>query len=471
MATSPIFTGYIMAVKYIDQGGNVAVLTKAGAKVTSTSYMPENDITNTNFNVSSDFAIPVRIQDYATKGLGRVAPWGSNNLKPNYYLELLSESNIMAQLIHTAVSFAIGHLYTFKWEIDIYTRELMKTYYPAPPEVQKVLSSRKILKLMRSRATDFYIHGNTWCKIILSRDAKNVADLQHVDAFQCRLELKDPKSKRIENHFVCSDWRSPRWQPNESMEENISGINVRKYPAFDEYNPLAYMQSLHHSKLYWSGHEYYGIQPWHSAHNWIRYANTMPVWMVSNIEKSFNIKYHIEYPDGFFSYLEELFDSPEERQNEKTRIFQVLDDMLSGAENAQSTFYTPYSLDEMTGKEYAGWKIKSIPNDLKDDAFIKAFEVSNDAMTSAMGIDPSLAGIQRAGKMPASGSEKRISYQLHEVLRTEEARKIMVEPLEIWRDVNGYDSEMQFGFLQRNIVTLAEDPSGMNAEMISTVSE
>lgn len=458
-----------MAVKYIDKKGQVAILTKSGARVTASSYMPENDLTNTNFDVSSDFAIPVERHKYALRGLGKVAPWGSSNLKPNYYLELLADSNIMSQLIHTAVNFADGQLYTFKYELVEGSDTPIRRYYQAPAEVQSVLRSRKIKRLMRSRATDFYTHGNAWCKITLTRDGKRVASLDHVDAFTCRLELIDPNSKRIENHYVCSDWRQPRWQPDESKEETIAGINVRRYPAFDEDMPLQYMQSLLHSKQYWSGQPYYGIQPWHSAHNWIRYANTMPVWMRSNIEKSFNIKYHIEYPDGFFDYLKELFDTDEERQIEKNRIFQALDDMLSGAENAQSTFYTPYSLDEMTGKEYAGWKITSIPNDLKDDAFIKAFEVSNDAMTSGIGIDPSLAGIQRDGRMPASGSEKRISYQLHEVLRTEEVRRVMIEPLEIWRDVNGYDPEMQFGFMKRNIVTLAEDPSGMTSPTTSNV--
>ena len=134
--------------------------------------------------------------------------------------------------------------------------------------------------------------------------------------------------------------------------------------------------------------------------------------------------------------------------------------MLAGAENAQKTFFTSFKTDPQTGQSLAGWEIKAIPNDIKDEAYIKAFYASNVASVSSMGVDPALAGIQMEGRMPASGSDKRISYQLHEVLKNDEAREVMVEPLEIYRDANGYDPEIQFGFLRRNIVTLAEDETG-----------
>lgn len=425
---------------YLDSSRKVAYLSRSGAVVTAAGYAP--DYSNTVKGMTAQI---VPVASYEGK-LKDVAKWGDNNLKPNFLLELLAGSNINSQLIYRSVSFALGKLYTFKWQPDE-SGQFIRRVPVSEPRLEQYLRTHQVRQLMRQRATDFVIFGNTFARINITRDRQSFFSADHLDAFSCRL---DKERNRV---FMHPKWDAPKVD------------DLSELPLFDRNNPGAHGAAALHSKLYWPGHPFYGVQPWHAGHNWITFANSIPVWMSANINKSYNIKYHIQYPENYFDYLNEEYNTPEERDAAKDLFFVRFDNMLSGAEAAQTTIYTAYSLDPVTGKPNGTWTITPVPNDLKDDAFVKAFETSNSAMTSAHGIDPSLAGVESAGKMPASGSEKRIAYQIHEVLATQEVREIMVEPLEIMRDMNGFDPEIQFGFLKPNIVTLAEDKSGLTNPM------
>lgn len=452
-----------MSVKFLDSHRKVAYLSKTGAVVTSANYAaPENDIYTYEYDVKKTEVTPYSL--YSQLGI-EVAPWGNNNLKPNYLLMLLAQSGINSQLIYTKVSFALGHIFAFRWGEDEQGNPKKFPFDPGPA-IRRYLHHRNTRRMVRARATDFLIHGNTWGMPVINRAASEIMDWKHVDAFSCRQALINQRTKKVEHHYVCSDWRQPVWSPERNQHPDDHRPTVRRYPAFREMTPFRFFQSLHHSKLYWSGQPYYGIQPWHASHNWINYANQMPVWASANINRSFNIKYHIEYPEGYFDYLDKEYETIEERQAEEDRFFKEFDELLAGSENAMTTLFTSYKTDDFNRKDFAGWKITPLKNDIKDDAFLKAFESSNNASTSSHWVDFSLAGIQFEGKMPASGSDKRISYQLHEVLKNDEVREIMLEPLYIMRDANGWDPDMEFGIMKRNIVTLAEDKTGVDSPKI-----
>lgn len=392
----------------------------------------------------------------------QVACWGADNLKPLHLLKLLSESNINPQLLWTKVDFALGEgIYTYKQDLkkDERTGELVIVREPVRvPEIERYFRTIKVNALMRARATDYYFAGNVFSKLVLARDPERygIAHIDHIHCIHARAEMENPSRREVEHYYICGDWM----QPSYNKEKPLEG-NVRKFKAFSQNDPLAYFRTIQHSKIYWPGQVYYGVQPWHSAGNWIGFANKIPIWMDSNISNSYNIKYHIEYPSNYFDYVKGM--SMEEQQVEKERVFDEMDKWLAGERNAGKTFFSKTYRNPLTDKDFSEWKITPITTDIQDNAFVQAYTASNSAMTSAWGIDPSLASIQRDGKFAASGSEMRISYQLHIALKVQAARSIMVEPLEIVRDVNGWDPEIQFGFINKNVVTLAENPSGIES--------
>jgi hypothetical protein len=95
-----------MSVNYLDSHRKVAYLSKSGVVVTASNYAaPENDISTYEYTAKNPELTPYSL--YSQLGL-EVAPWGANNLKPNYLLMLLAQSGINSQLIYTKVSFALG---------------------------------------------------------------------------------------------------------------------------------------------------------------------------------------------------------------------------------------------------------------------------------------------------------------------------------------------------------------------------
>lgn len=388
-----------------------------------------------------------------------VARWGTDNLKPYYLLKLLAESNISPQLIATSIDFALGdrwYLYreilepTDRGNVRVRIEPIENT------EIEDWLERTDVMKILRARATDHYIYGNAFAQFVLSRDAKDIAFLNHIDASQARVEVI--KNRESEHVYQCPDWTRPSYAPNTPEEGN-----VRRYKMFNPKKPLQYFRSVMHSKHYWPGQTYYGVRPWHSASNWILFANKIPVWMRTNIENGYTIRFHVEYPSDYFDYI--TTEKPEEIQAEKDRVFDEFDAWLAGEKNAGKTFFSPVKFDPMTGKKGEGWNIIPIKPEILDEAFVKAYTQTNNAMTSSFGIDPSLASIQQEGKFN-SGSEKRIAAQLHQILRTPEARQIILEPFnEVIAKVNGWGRGVKIGLLNRNITTLDQDHSGLSQEM------
>lgn len=449
-----------MSVKWINKhsaflSGGLSVVSPAVSALTDNTYEPFPGRKTSTLQLSGE------------GGEINIAKWGKDNKKPLSWHKLLQESNIAPQLLMTKVDFACGErMFTYKEDLryDEVTGDLKIVKVPVKiPELDLWLKTVQAEKIAKKRAIDYYFSGNCFNTFVLARDPERygIAWIDHIDSMDGRAEVINKSSKRIEHYWISDDWTNPIYGKKETSENN-----TRRYKAFKKSEPIKYYRSVYHSKLYWPGHKYYGIQPWHSAENWIAFANTIPVWMNSNIENSYNIKYHIEYPASYFDYT--LDWSEEDQQKEKERVFDQLDDWLAGKDNVSKTFISEIRLNEHTGMELAGWKITPIKNDIQDKAFVEAYKTSQGALTSGWDLNPSLANIPQEGKFAVSGSELRIAYQIHIALKVAAARAIMVEPLELAYQVNhdigvkGFsDPEIKFGFVNRNVVTLADSPAGM----------
>lgn len=446
-----------MAVKWLNN--NAAVLIRSGSIVSPMAYS-SNDWDPFPGRKVEKLQLP------GTENNIGIAKWGDDNKKPLKWHQLLAESNIAPQLLMTKVDFACGErMFTYKEDLRFneVTGDLSLVKIPVKvPLLDFWLKGINAEKLMRKRAIDYYFSGNCFNRFILSRrpEEYGIAWLDHIDSLDGRSEIINPKSKKIEHYWVSDDWCNVIYD-----QKDKANNNTYRYKAFRQSDPLKYYRSVYHSKLYWPGHKYYGIQPWHSAENWIAFANTIPVWMNANIDNAYNIKYHIEYPVSYFDYLDEK--PEEEAKREKDRFFDEMDEWLAGKENVAKTFFTGKPVNEHTGEQLDGWKVTPIHNEINDKAFVEAYKTSQGALTSGWDLNPSLANIPQEGKFAVSGSELRIAYQIHVALKVAAARAIMVEPLEIAYQVNhdlgvpGFeDPEIKFGFINRNVVTLAESKTG-----------
>lgn len=389
-----------------------------------------------------------------------IAPWGIDNLEPFRWLSLLHKNNIAPSLLNTQVNFALGerhYLYVEDLGYDeaTDTMQVRRVPYRSEPLEAWIRKLDKCCpeKFFRRRAMDYYFSGNVFNRFVLARDPERggIAYLDHIDSTQVRLERMS--RGEVKHAYVCDDWRTPIYDPSDRDRSNTT-----RFKTWRAYDPYRFYKTIYHTKIYFPGEVYYGRQPWHSATNWIGFANRIPVWMNSNIENSYNIKYHITYPEFYFDYLRDL---PErEQREEQDRVFQEFDLWLAGHDNVSKTFFTKGKYDKLNGRMMDSWRIEPVKNDVQDRAWLDAYKTSLGALAAGFDVNPNLANIPAEGKFSTSGSELRIAAQLHQALKVQAARAAIVEPVERAIRINarmgieGFDNpDVKIGFMSRNIVT------------------
>ena len=111
-----------------------------------------------------------------------------------------------------------------------------------------------------------------------------------------------------------------------------------------------------------------------------------------------------------------------------TKLLSQLTEVLSGKENAGKFFYT-IDLPTDDGKRVS-WTIEAIDQKIKDfvESQLKISEASTSAITSGMGLHPSLSNVMVNGKL-ASGSELLYAFKLYLLSDTEIASNVILEPI------------------------------------------
>jgi len=278
---------------------------------------------------------------------------------------------------------------------------------------------------------------------VLSLESKNyVADIQNFDCTSVRaLVTTQPRPEKYALHH---DWR------------NFRADEARILPAFDARNPSKFGECILHGRDWTPGQKYYDVPPFWGGRKWTEVSNKIPRFHSSGLDNGYNVKYHIKIPVGYFDQFGE---NPEKRKKAEMDLMANMNEMLAGVENTDKVFVSKFAVDQ-SGKPLPGWEIAPIENKMSDKAYDSVNQQANIAHTSSNGIDPSLAGIDTGGKFGGSGSEKRISYQLHVALRTPQKRKILLKPFQAASKIMGFNPQHFFGFEDIDITTIADNPTG-----------
>lgn len=132
---------------------------------------------------------------------------------------------------------------------------------------------------------------------------------------------------------------------------------------------------------------------------------------------------------------------------------QLLDKMvavLTGKENAGKLFHSIDVTDD-NGNVQA-WKIEAVDQKIKDfvDSQLKIGDASVSAITSGMGLHPSLSNIMVNGKL-ASGSELLYAFKLYLHSDVEIPESIILEPINQAIAFNFPGKNLRLGFYHQSI--------------------
>lgn len=390
------------------------------------------------------------------------AEWGNDNLWPTRIRRQNEESTTSYPLMFKQIAMLLGSGVEFYRE-KIVDGEIVKEYFE-DEAIQSFIDNNGWDRIGLERGMDYKFFGNTFCELIFSKDTSKITNTYHQEAEFCRLAVQDSKTKKIPIVGICTDWGNPtevakvtflnkRDYSPDKIQETIKGQKEKK----------CIMQSTFPAP----GRSYYAVPPHigiHRKDGWLKYANSIPGLLNRMISNNVTLKYHIEIPDDYFAKTISNWKNLPEAEQEKTirdRITE-LDNFLSTQENAYGSFVSFFGIDKTTKKEIPGWRLTPITDKIKKDDFIPVAQEADQQIVRALGIDPSIAGLQpQGGKMGAgSGSDKRVAYN-SALFMSETEINIILEPLYLVKKYNKWPSDVKFGFKHNYHTTLDDEPTGV----------
>ena len=368
----------------------------------------------------------------------KIAPWGADNLQPQKMLGLIYNNHLKPQLITTARDFLLGS------RLGVFSRTVQNGKIVVEPvidpEMEDWYESIDGDATLQSLAYNLETFANYFAGFSLA-SGKVVEGIQ---SFDCPITRAVVTTKpRPEKYVLHHDFRQFR------------ADQAQVLPAYDRLNPTKYGEFILHGRDWTPGQKYYDCPPWYGTSKWTEVSNKIPRFHSSGLDNGYNLKYHIKIPLGYF----DQFGEPEKKKKAELDLMANMNEMLAGTENTDKVFVSKFAVDAL-GKALPGWEIQPIENKMSDKAYDSVNQQANIAHTSGHGIDPSLAGIDTGSKLGGSGSEKRISYQLHIAVRTPVKRKILLQTFKAAHKIMGFNPEHQFGFEDIDITTIAENPTG-----------
>jgi hypothetical protein len=422
--------------------------------IKGSSYGETNSIVNTRANIT-------RAQPYAISGGYEIVQEGEDNKLGYQLMQLLEDNNLGLGVLRRQRGLQYGQglaLYEVKYDAGGRRNVVWKW----DDNIGKWLEGFDYEEYLINVLFDLLCKNEFYTKLIRNRGTRvggssQIVSLEHVPAADCRRQWPDARG-RIANIFT-GDW-------SEGEPDTIS-----RYPVYDPIMPIT-----KEAYMYWSSFYMYGrgaqrevVPGYWGARKWMQRSNVAPDILKAQTDNGLNIKWHIVSPQAYWDTKREiLMKQCEQKKQEykesmleelKDNVLQGLSKVLSGIENVGKFFHSEAVMQELGigKKEVIKWEI--IPIDMKVKEFTDAqIEISNkadQAITSAMGLHPSLSNILIDKKL-ASGSELLYAYKLFIATDTKIYEKKSLEVLNMLKKVMFPNVPGKFGFYH-DIVKREED--------------
>jgi len=291
--------------------------------------------------------------------------WGSDNLYPQYLIELLNKSAKHRAITETKSQMIGGN----EWN----KTNLSPT---AINFIKNPNSKLDLDEILARVAFDLEVHGSFALNVIWSKDRKSIAQIDYIDVSKVRISVDEKKVE--DGYYVCKDWIN--WRKYKPI----------KYPKFSTTDRSHASQILY-VKTYSPGKEYYTVPSYIGANNWIELEWEVSNYHLSSVQNGFAPAMIINFSQGVPS-SEEMQDVVKRLKSEyqgSGNSGKVMITFSDGKDNAP--VITPIQLNE------------------SDKKFIELNKnITEGIMAGHRVVNPSLFGIKTEGEL--GGSKDIIDY-------------------------------------------------------------
>jgi hypothetical protein len=222
------------------------------------------------------------------------------------------------------------------------------------------------------------------------------------------------------------------------MDMNMAG---KKEKAKEDSYILQLMQPT-------PGRYYNGKPYWWAIFEsgWYDIAVAIPKFKKALLKNQMTLKYHIEILSSFWPKL--FLQKGVNKDNAKDvkacreKFLTDLDKFLSSEENAGKSFVSEFEYDRMKNFEVHDITIKAIESFIKGGEYLEDSQEVTNVICYAMEIHPSIIGA--SGKTGSiNGTEARELFIIKQAMM-KPIRDLLVLPLYIAKNINGWDADLHF---------------------------
>ena len=395
----------------------------------------------------------------------KIVPFGFDNNLPVHLRNILDENNLGPGILERQMGLLYGQG-VFLNRLGYKDGEIVHLWED-DREIQSWLESWDYVSYIKGCMTDYlHLKGFFDAKYLergrrLGNQAR-IARLEHIPAKNARLEWSDSRKVEDVRHIVVGDF-----------ENGCVGTGVRVFPVYDRKDPGKHGASASYNHTYSFARDFYAVPQYWGALRWLVKGSEVPKIFKYVTDNGINLAYLVKAPKEYWEERRERIrltnptwdDTKIENEiGELTgNLLRQMQDVLSGKENAGKFFYS-LDMPSDSGAGRVSWTVEAIDQKMKDfvEAQLKISEASASAITSGMGLHPSLSNVMVNGKL-ASGSELLYAFKLFLLSDTEIASQTILEPINQAIAFNFPGKGLKLGFYHKQLE--AEDALTSSARM------
>ncbi|WP_400194053.1 hypothetical protein [Hymenobacter sp. B81] len=395
---------------------------------------------------------------------GDVAPWGDGNDFPQQVLGEISKSSIIPAVLDWKVRaiYGKGVVYGKVTGYDKGGNEIFERV--KDPEIQAFFRRSNIARYAFEGLQNLVNFANGWPELILSRDRSIITSLSTADTAFCRYSVQKPGQAVPDLLHISANW--PDAKPGDGYTTSVPVLD----PYFDVVESLRAdkrgFKYVYPLSLPSPGQALYQLIPWNSIRKsgWLDVALAIPEFKKALFKNQLSLKYLIEADERWWYWKYPDWDTKttDERRGIISEELAAFEKTMAGVDGAGKSVLATTFIHPQTGEKIQALKVTAIDDKIKSGIYIEDSQEAASHIYTALQVDPTLSGISPGKGMGAgSGSDKRVAFNAF-IATHYYLQQLILEPLNLVRDYNGWDPDIEFRFLNPEINTLDEKSETQN---------
>lgn len=393
------------------------------------------------------------------KGTMKFIKRGTSNKQPVEIIEKINELSTLGANVAFNAKMAYGDgIMVAKKVRDKVTGKITieEQLESEQPEIFKFLTDNNYVNSTQEWSMDIVVYYEGYAEFIFGRGVNKIVQINPVESINSRLTEANEETGEIEYHGYSVKWHEgnpedvkvtrllDRRAPirdlriKRGMDMNLQG---KKEKVADEKYILQLMQPT-------PGRYYNGKPYWWAIFEsgWYDIAVAIPKFKKALLKNQMTLKYHVEINEGFWpKYFQSkgiTKDDPKAVKACRTEFLTNMDKFLSSEENAGKSFVSEFKYDQLKGYEVHDIIIKAVESFIKGGEYLEDSQEVTNVICYAMEIHPSIIGA--SGKNGSiNGTEARELFIIKQAMM-KPIRDLLVLPLYIAKDINGWDKDIHF---------------------------